>query len=118
SNAPATPYLGDQIFNVMDHPALLALTALGALLGLVAIFVFRNRTLQMRLGYLIVVLAILLLITSFLLFTNASAAMTADVQVEDQIGLFLPIGAVVFGLLAGVFIRKDERLVRSMDRLR
>jgi hypothetical protein len=68
--------------------------------------------------YIIITLAILLPLATFLLFTNESANIDPSAQVEDQIGMFIPMGAGLFGLLANYFIRKDEKLVKSMDRLR
>ncbi|GAA5029719.1 membrane protein [Marivirga lumbricoides] len=50
--------------------------------------------------------------------TQAESNILQDIQGGYQYGLFLPAIAIVFNSLAGRFIRKDERLVRSMDRLR
>ena len=33
-------------------------------------------------------------------------------------GFYLPVVGLLFAVLAGVFIRKDERLVKSLDRIR
>ncbi len=118
SDTATAQFLSDRVYDVTDHPALIVLSILGTVLCLIAVFVFRNRTLQLKLGYLIIALAILLPIATFLLFTNESANIAATAQVEDQIGMFLPLGAVLFGGLANYFIRKDEKLVKSMDRLR
>lgn len=117
SEQPSVQFLSDSVFNIMDHVALLGLTIVGILLSLSAIFLFRKRSVQVRLGYFIIVVAILLPLISFLLFTNASAE-AGDVAIHDQAGLYLPAGAILFTLLANHFIRKDEKLVKSMDRLR
>jgi hypothetical protein len=85
---------------------------------MVAIFVFKNRPLQLKLGYVVISLAILLPLAAFHLFTNQAPMMDATVQVEDQAGVFLPGGAIIFTALANYFIRKDDKLVKSMDRLR
>jgi hypothetical protein len=37
---------------------------------------------------------------------------------EKGIGMFLPIGAIVLLVLANKYIKKDEDLVKSVDRLR
>jgi hypothetical protein len=94
------------------------MAALGSVMTLAAIFLFKNRPLQLKLGYLIIALGILLPVASFLLFMNESAALDASAEVMDQAGLYLPILAILFGFLANHFIKKDERLVKSMDRLR
>lgn len=118
SDTATAQFLADKVYDVMDHPVLMGLSGLGALLALVSIFQFRNRKLQLRMGYIVIALAILLPLSSFLLFTGESAQMASSAQVTDQFGLFLPGGAILFTVLANYFIRKDDRLVKSMDRLR
>ena len=60
SEQPSVQFLSDSVFNIMDHVALLGLTIVGILLSLTAIFLFRKRSVQVRLGYFIIVVAILL----------------------------------------------------------
>ena len=118
SSEPSVQFLSDGVFDITDHPALIALTVIGGLLALITIFLFRKRQLQLRLGYIIIVMAILLPVIAFLLFTNASASADNSVEVHDQIGMFLPLAAIFFTGLANYFIKKDDKLVKSMDRLR
>ncbi len=118
SNEPSVHFLSDGVFNVSDHPVLIGLTMLGTLLALISIFLFRKRKVQLQLGYLIIVTAILLPLIAFLLFTNASGQVNSSVGVNDQIGLFFPLIAILFAVLANYFIKKDDKLVKSMDRLR
>ena len=118
SDQPSTSFLSDSIYNIQDNPILMGLTGVAALLALIAIFMFNNRPLQLRLGYGLIVLSILLMVTSALLFLQESKAMAQSVQVNDQFGMYLPILAVVFGFLANRFIKKDDNKVKSMDRLR
>jgi len=118
SDKPSAQFLSDKVFDITDHPALIALAILGALLSLVSIFMFKNRKLQLKLGYFIIIMAILLPGIAFLLFTKESAAIDPTVQVHDQAGMFLPAAAILCAGLANYFIRKDEKLVKSMDRLR
>lgn len=118
SALPASPLLEDRVLDVTDVPALLILAGIGASLALVTIFLFRNRTLQVRLGFVLVALAFLLIGISYFRYTQISAAQAADVGLHVGPGLFLPAAAIVFGWLATVYVRKDEKIVRSMDRLR
>lgn len=118
SDKPTAQYLADSVYDITDNIALTILTVLGAALAVVAIFLFKNRPLQLKLGYLLISLAVLLPLAAFLLFTNQAPMMDATVQVKDQAGVFLPGGAILFAALANYFIRKDDRLVKSMDRLR
>jgi hypothetical protein len=45
---PTSRYFSDGVFQAGDHPLLFAVTALGAVLALVAVFLYRNRPLQIR----------------------------------------------------------------------
>src|SRR5687768_1023173 len=99
SNKPSVQFLADGVFDVTDHPLLIGLAILGALISLIAIFQYRKRPLQLKLGYLIIVVGILLPVSAFLLFTKASSTADASVEVSDQAGMFLPFIAII---LAGV----------------
>jgi peptidoglycan/LPS O-acetylase OafA/YrhL len=101
-----------------DLPFLMILTGIGILVALVALFTFRNRPLQMRMGYLVIVMSILIPALAYWLYMQDAAGMPADVEVHDGFGLYLPFIALVCAIVANYFVRKDEKLVRSMDRLR
>lgn len=111
-------YLQDQIFDVQDHIVLTILAILGGAIALVSIFLFKKRKLQLKLGYLIIVAAILLPFLSIMLFMNDSAKLSEQVIIEDQLGLYLPIISIAAAFFANRYIKKDEKLVKSMDRLR
>ena len=117
SDAPVTGLFGDGIYNINDHIALQGLTIAGALLCLFIITLYKNRSLQLRLGYLAITIAILLPVIAVLIYSNQTAGLE-DANISDRAGLYLPIGMILFVGLALRFIRKDEKLVRSMDRLR
>ncbi len=107
----------DQQYKINDHIALLILAALGFFIGLMAIFLYNNRKLQLKLAYLGATLAIILPVVAVLIYTNHTANLQ-NVNVEDGMGLYLPIPILAFFLLSARYINKDENLVRSMDRLR
>ena len=107
----------DGSYNIFDNLVLVVLVVLGALFGIIAIFMYGNRKTQMKLGYLAAVVSILLMVVSYLFFTNQAPAMS-EAPVNDAAGMYLPAAALVCVLLANYFIRKDEQKVRSMDRLR
>jgi hypothetical protein len=118
SDVAAAGFLSDQVFEIRDHPVLLGLAVLGALLGLIAMFAYNNRKRQRRLVYGVVIMGILLPVAAFILFMGNAPNLYASAEVHDQFGLFVPAAAILFGALANHFIRKDEKLVQSMDRLR
>lgn len=104
--------LMDGYLNINDHIALIVLTIIVVLISLGTIFLYNNRVLQMNLGKLNIVLAIALLGISGYLFSTIQAVATIGG------GLFVPIVAIVFIVLANKNIQKDEKLVRDSDRLR
>lgn len=90
-----------------------------ALVPLVAIFNFRDRKKQLKITYLNVVISLLFGIWMY--FTANSALADVEKSLElSNIGigaLIVPIN-VIFLCLAAKGIRKDEKLIKSVDRLR
>ncbi|MCB0657610.1 MAG: DUF4293 domain-containing protein [Saprospiraceae bacterium] len=109
----------DGQYSVEDNTVLMLLTALCAVLAIGAIFLFRNRGLQLRMTYLATVCSILIPLVAILIYLNdtKNSAVPAN-TIDDQVGAYLPVLGLIFGVLASRFIRKDEKLVKSMDRLR
>jgi len=97
---------------------LVGIGALVCLVVLYSIFQFKKRTLQVKLGAL----------NAFLMMGYIALATYFIYQGESKIGLdtrgifkpgyFLPLGAMILNSLANRFIKKDEDLVRSVDRIR
>lgn len=110
----------DSVYTVTDHIALTILFVLAGALSLAAIFLFKNRPLQINLSRVAFVASIIGLVLGIILFINDEITKNAEAMPnpEDGIGVLLPILAAVFLLLAMRYIRKDEKLVRSSDRLR
>lgn len=103
---------GTQALEMNDYIALIVLCALVAVASLATIFLFKNRTLQLNLCRLIlVVLAAIVASAAYFAYATAGTDM-------PQVGSAFPFVAFVATLLAMRGIRADERLIRSMDRLR
>ena len=118
SDLEASTLFEDQVYNIFDHPALIILTVLGVILALVNIFLFKNRKLQINLGFALMALAILLIIFSILLVYLEGVEMGAGGEISERFGLAMPVLAIIFAILANRSVKKDEKLVKSMDRLR
>lgn len=67
--------------------------------------------------YGITTIAILIPLIAILIFVNPEVQVD-NAKISDDIGLYLPIGVIVFSILAIKNIKKDENLIKSMDRLR
>nr|WKN40004.1 DUF4293 domain-containing protein [Tunicatimonas sp. TK19036] len=82
------------------------------------IFRYHNRLLQIKLG-LLNSLLIGGALAAIVYFSFEGEELSANtVQGEYEIGIYLPAVAMLLNLLANRFIRRDEQLVRSADRLR
>lgn len=113
----ANQIFADSVYNLLDHPALIAFFSLAGVLALVAIFLFNNRRLQMRLTIFAAVALVIGIAFGLIYFINNSGGLD-EVAIADQAGVYLPPVSLIFTLLAYRYIGKDENLVRSMDRLR
>jgi len=86
-----------------------------ALLCFWTIFKFKKRQLQFVMGRLIILTNFIIL--GILVYFTLNLSGEAIVS-EKGIGLLIPILSVVFVVLANIAIKKDEELVKSVDRLR
>lgn len=118
SSQAGVGFLADKVYNIMDHPILLALTILGGLVATIAIFLFKNRGLQLRLTLLTIVLSILLPVVAYLLVMTEPSSADQQAIYNESAGIAMPIVSLIFGVLAQRYIKKDDKLVNSMDRLR
>jgi len=108
----------DLVFNIQDHIVLLVMACLGGGVALLNIFLFKNRSLQIRLGYLLIILGVLLPIVAGLLIMTDGTATEAGEEIKEHFGLAMPVIAIVLSFLANKYVKKDQSLVQSMDRLR
>jgi len=99
----------------MDEHLYFGLFLGSAALSLLSIFMFKNRKLQFVLGRLNIILNFILL--GFFAYQSLNISGEALVS-EKGIGIFLPILSIVLLALANKAIKKDEDLVKSVDRLR
>ena len=87
---------------------------ISALLAIVSIFKYKKRQLQFVLGRIIILINLFLL--GILIYL--SLTIPGEASSEKGIGMFIPIVVIVFAVLANKAIKKDEDLVKSVDRLR
>lgn len=99
----------------MDNSISLGLFLGSAVLSIISIFMFKNRKLQFVLGRLNIILNFFLL--GFFVYLSLNLSGETIVS-EKGIGMFLPIISIVLLVLANKAIKKDEDLVKSVDRLR
>jgi len=106
-----------QIIMVGTLP-ILVLASVSAILALVALFSFKNREMQIKMNSYNIFITVIFIVTIYLYlpYNIQKALPVADYQ--WQYGLVFPLISLAFLILANVFIKKDEKLVKSADRLR
>ena len=95
-----------------------SLAAASAALAIFEIFQFRHRLRQLLLGTVNLLLITATLGAEFLFYTKGEQLLNIKLEGQIMIAFYLPTLALVLNLLANRFIRRDEQLVRSADRLR
>ncbi|NER15313.1 DUF4293 family protein [Leptobacterium flavescens] len=106
--------IGEDVF-AKDNILFLVIFIGSAVLAGFTIFLFRNRKLQFVLNRLNMILNLTLLGVFVVRSLNISGESAIS---EKGIGMLLPIISIVFLVLANKAIKKDEDLVKSVDRLR
>lgn len=105
---------GNEIF-ARDEILISLLFYGSSILALVAILLFKNRKNQFVVNRLNMILNLFLL--GFFVYRSLNLSGGAMVS-EKGIGMLIPVFSIVFLVLANRAIKKDEDLVKSVDRLR
>ena len=102
--------------STLGHYGLLVMNIIGITLSAVTLFMFKNRNLQIKLSYLLVVLFVLIIsMISFCPLINVSP----NITVSDNIFAYvILIVASISAYMASHFIKKDIELIKSSDRIR
>jgi phosphotransferase system glucose/maltose/N-acetylglucosamine-specific IIC component len=107
-----------EIVNESSTYPIAILAFLAAAVAIYSIFKYENRLTQMKLGALnSLLISACLGITVYFIF-EAKDVFTSPVQPVYLPAFYFTAAALFFNLLANRFIRRDERLVRSADRIR
>lgn len=92
-----------------------ALTVVLILFGVLSIFSYKNRKRQILLNtFSIIINALLIGLLAYWLLNLSGGIKVPEKGIEPV----FPLISLICLLLANVYIRKDERLVKSVDRLR
>lgn len=96
----------------------LVLVVLAAVLPVVAIFMFRNRKRQIMLSLVSIFLLLAFVGVTLWRVAEAGKAATQPAVSSYGVGSILPVISIIMLALAISGIRRDDKLVKSMDRLR
>jgi hypothetical protein len=98
---------------------LLVFNSLILLNTIYGIFMFKKRKMQLLSGKLNIIFISLMIIFISLYFDDGKLKLElTDAETSFKIGFILPLISVVLIILAGKAIKKDEDLIRSVDRIR
>ncbi len=91
----------------------------GAIVAFVSIFQFKNRLRQIQLGALnSLIIGGCIVFTWFVYISKSEVVLDPTQQGKFELSFYLPLVALLLNSFANRFIRRDEKLVRSSERLR
>ncbi|GEC79290.1 DUF4293 domain-containing protein [Flavobacterium aquatile] len=108
--------IGGKDYYFMGNIVYSSLFGLSTTLALISIISFKKRQQQFVFNRLNMILNLILL--GLFVYRSLNLSGETPVVSEKGIGMFLPIISIVMLVLANKAIKKDEDLVKSVDRLR
>ena len=103
--------LNETLFMAQDDTKMFVLTIVGAIFSLLGLFMFKNRKFQMKLIRLTVLIQMIIGIRIFILFNKFEVVLNNSF-------LFLITFTLIALIMAYRAVKKDDDLVRSVDRIR
>ena len=103
--------LNETLFMAQDDTKMFILTIVGAIFSLLGLFMFKNRKFQMKLIRLTVLIQMIIGVRLFMLFNKFEVALNNTL-------LFLMAFRLIALIMAYRGVKKDDDLVRSVDRIR
>ncbi len=110
----ATTVQGETTVDYGLYALVAGLSGVAIIIALVEIFTYKNRLTQMKLA----IANSFLMTATLVLMTYFVVGLQEEYQGDFGLGIFVFALAMLLNILARRFIQKDEKLVRSVDRLR
>ena len=101
----------ETLFMAQDDTKMFVLTIVGAIFSLLGLFMFKNRKFQMKLIRLTFLIQMIIGIRIFMLFNKFEVVLNNSF-------LFLMTFTLIALIMAYKGVKKDDDLVRSVDRIR
>lgn len=113
---------GEVRFNALSSYFIFTVLAIIILLAVISIFLFRNRKLQFRLTVVNILLAIGAIVLQYFKVQETANKLVSDgntiISATYLPAAFLPVVMLILLFMAARGIYKDEKLIKSLDRLR
>ena len=103
--------LNETLFMAQDDTKMFVLTIVGTIFSLFGLFMFNNRKFQMKLIRLTVLIQMIIGVRIFMLFNKFEVVLNNSF-------LFLMAFTLIALIMAYRGVKKDDDLVRSVDRIR
>ena len=103
--------LNETLFMAQDDTKMFVLTIVGAIFSLLGLFMFKNRKFQLKLIRLTILIQMIIGIRLFVLFNKFEVVLNNSF-------LFLLAFTLIALIMAYRGVKKDDDLVRSVDRIR
>jgi len=94
------------------------LAVISAAVAFYSISKYDNRLTQMKLGALNSLIVGAIVVCNYIAITSSKEMIETANAGEFKLGFILPVVALLFNSLANRFIRRDEKLVQSANRMR
>lgn len=108
-----------KVFSPIFNLPLIIIWALSILISFITIFLYKKRSLQMKMISIAIGLVMVFMLLIFIYYTpKVEATLSVSTDYAKCIGIYLPIVSFIFLILAYRGVRKDDKLVKSLDRLR
>lgn len=112
-------YYQDGLLFTRENTIALVLVILAAVMALLSIFLYKNLGLQKKVILGAVVILMASVIVAGLTFSEATRSVyAAQAGVTLRLGAFMPILGLFFLWLSYRYVTKDQKIIKSMDRLR
>ena len=99
-----------------SHLIIIIGSGIAAFLSIINIFLYKKRSLQRKICYIILLLSVLIYLFDFIF--ERQYLPFAELFWSNRFTFIFPFIAIIFIYLAIRGIKKDEKLIRSLDRLR
>ncbi len=105
----------DNVFYVSESTALMLGSGVSGVMAMIAIFLYKERTFQIMITALASLTQLILCVGTIFYVLYKTEKLN---DFNPDMGLFLAMAGMVFVWLATRAIRRDQDIVKSMDRLR